>query len=70
MRPVPEGGVALRRNVARLAGFRARRGGTFRLQKAASVAPVISAVANGAASIGFPTYAWTRSRTIVPLGVE
>jgi hypothetical protein len=50
MRPVPEGGVALRRDLARLAGFRAKRSEIFRLQKT-----VLGALASGPGIVGFPT---------------
>jgi hypothetical protein len=62
---VPEGGVALRRNLVRLAGFRAKRSEIFRLQKA-----VMGAVASGPGIVGFPTFAWVLGRKIVPLGIE
>jgi hypothetical protein len=65
IRLVPEGGVALRRNLARLAGFRAKRNETFRLQKT-----VMGAVASGLGIVGFPTCAWVLGRKIVPLGIE
>jgi hypothetical protein len=69
IRLVPEGGVALRRKLARLAGFRAKRSDIFRLQKTASAAPSLGQPPT-ASIVGFPTYAWMLGGKIVPLGTE
>ena len=62
---MPKGGVALRRNLARLTGFRAKRSEIFRLQKT-----VMGAVAGGPGMVGFPTCTWVLGSKIVPLGIE